>query len=194
MKKFLLFVLFLISINLFVFSQEDKQVLTSQGESWINNTGMFSRYHSNKFSDTGLYSGYKAEDEVLANRTQHSKTFDKGSGSYEYMLIGDLHYKDANDLWQDIDVSIKTSGNTIFPYANTTNKFRTYYTNSIEGGIKVSYLNTDFELAKNTKISLVNGGNSVVVSNADVSADLLDYRTINFSNFAQDIDYQYIQL
>ena len=59
----------------FSFSQEQKS-----GESWVNNTGIFSRYHQNKWSSNGVYAGLSAENELIDKRTKDSKTFSSENG------------------------------------------------------------------------------------------------------------------
>ncbi len=174
----------------FSFSQEQKS-----GESWVNNTGIFSRYHQNKWSSNGVYAGLSAENELIDKRTKDSKTFSSENGSNTFILLGDLHYADNKGTWQDIDVSITSNASdAVFPYVNEKNKFITNYSASAKDGIKVKYQNNNFELSKNTKIAFVNNENVTVISNGDVVAEQIDFRTINYFGFAPNIDYQYIQL
>ena len=124
-------------------------------ESWTNNTGIFSRYHANKWKENGLYAGLSPEQELIENRSEHSKTFNNGDGTFSYMYIGDLHYQDDNGSWQDIDVSIRKESTDGYKYANTTNKFKTYYSDSPAEGIMMKYLGKNLVFAKNYTFDFV---------------------------------------
>ena len=68
--------------------QASSRQSAKQSESWTNNTGIFSRYHANKWTANGIYAGLTPEKEQIQYRTEHSKTFDNGDGTFSYMYIG----------------------------------------------------------------------------------------------------------
>ena len=185
MKKLLLFNIFVVLYS-FLFAQST--------DSWLKRTGIYSRYDESKWSENGLYSGFRPQDEIMQYRTKDSKTFDNGDGTKTLMLVGDLHYLDINNGWQDIDITINHKPNGIYSYENSKNKFSTFYPSYAKDGIKVNYNNSSFELSKNTKIYLIKNGENKVISNGNCAVEQLDNRTISYNNFANNIDMQFIQL
>ena len=173
-------------------SQQNAQV----AESWTNNTGIFSRYHANKWTNGGLYSGLSPEQELTQYRSEHSKTFDNGDGTFSYMYIGDLHYQDDQGSWQDIDVSIQKENNSEYKYANTTNKFKTYYSESPADGIMMKYLGQSLVFAKDYNFEFIDDhGNKLSDSKrTTTNAQQKDFRTLSYPNFYKGIDYNMIQL
>ena len=167
-----------------------------QSESWTNNTGIFSRYHANKWTANGIYAGLSPEKEQIQYRTEHSKTFDNGDGTFSYMYIGDLHYKDENASWQDIDVSIEKANNNGYKYANTTNKFKTYYSNSPADGIMMNYEGQNLVFGKNYNFSFIDGHGNALAGRERTAANAKqdDFRTLSYKDFYRGIDYKMIQL
>ncbi|MDR2010127.1 MAG: gliding motility-associated C-terminal domain-containing protein [Bacteroidales bacterium] len=169
-----------------------------ENESWVNNTGMFSRYHPNKWSDRGLYKGFSPEDELLQHRTKDSKTFSNGNGENSYFLVGDLHYSDDLSNWCDIDLSIinNTEDQTAYKYSNTTNKFKTYYSEFPDKGILVNYQETNFILGKDYSFYFLDNDQNIIhyPVRTDETLKQKDYRTLIFSDFYPDIDYEITQL
>ncbi len=177
-------------------AKQNSENLPEFKESWKNNTGIFSRYHANKWSAQGLYAGLTPQQEQKQYRTEHSKTFDNGDGTYSYMYIGDLHYKDANGSWQDIEVNIEKTNNGPYRYANTKNKFQTYYSDSPSEGIMMKYLGKNLVFAKDYRFEFLDThGNAIKdKQRTGESAHQDDYRTLSYRNFYSDIDYNIIQL
>lgn len=177
-------------------AKQNSENLPEFKESWKNNTDIFSRYHANKWSEQGLYSGLTPQQEQIQYRTEHSKTFDNGDGTFSYMYIGDLHYKDANGSWQDIEVNIEKTNNGPYRYANTKNKFQTYYSDSPSDGIMMKYLGKNLVFAKDYRFEFLDTQGNTIKDNQRTgeSAHQDDYRTLSYRNFYSEIDYNIIQL
>ncbi|MBQ6276373.1 MAG: proprotein convertase P-domain-containing protein, partial [Bacteroidales bacterium] len=176
--------------------QVSSQQSAKQSESWTNNTGIFSRYHANKWTANGIYAGLTPEKEQIQYRTEHSKTFDNGDGTFSYMYIGDLHYQDEKGSWQDIDVSIKKENNNGYKYANTTNKFKTYYSDSPADGIMMNYEGQNLVFGKNNSFSFIDGQGNALAGQERTAANAKqdDFRTLSYKDFYRGIDYKMIQL
>lgn len=168
----------------------------SNVESWSNNTGIFSRYHANKWKENGLYAGLSPEQELVGNRTEHSKTFDNGDGTFSYMYIGDLHYQDVNGSWQDIEVSIEKTNNGQYKFASTKNKFKTYYSDSPTEGIMMDYEGQNLVFGKNYSFSFIDGHGNALAGQERTAANAKqdDFRTLSYKDFYPGIDYNMIQL
>ena len=165
-------------------------------ESWKNNTGIFSRYHAKKWSSGGLYAGLTPEQELTQYRTEHSKTFANGDGTNSYMYIGDLHYKDAQGKWQDIEVNIENASDGQYRYASTKNKFQTFYSDSPSEGIKMKYLGQSLVFAKDYRFEFLDAQGQAIKGNdrTTQNARQSDFRTLSYRNFYNNIDYSIIQL
>ena len=127
----------------------------SSADSWVNQTGIYSRYTPKRYSADGIYSGYSASDEKVSERSRDSKCFSQGGGVNDLFYIGALHYKNEQGNWSDIDVTVKNSNKEGFAFENTTNSFKTYYSSNVADGMQISRDGYDFGWGKNLSFSVV---------------------------------------
>ena len=65
--------------------------------------------------------------ELIAKRNQFAKHFENADGTFSmFTSPSSQHYKVGNE-WKDINLAIKPSNNSNFPFVNDENSFNTYY-------------------------------------------------------------------
>ena len=164
-------------------------------DSWVNQTGIFSRYTPNRYSANGIYSGYSASEEDKSARSRDSKCFSHGDGVNDLFYIGALHYKNEQGYWSDIDVTVKKSDKEGFAFENTTNSFKTYYASNVADGLQMSREGYDFGWGKNLSFSLVKNASTAgtaLTGNGRMSRS--DFRTLKATNYAPGINVEWVQM
>lgn len=55
----------------------------------------------------GIFEGKTPDKDILNLRTENSKKFDRADGKIDVIIGGPFHYKDAEGISNDIDLTIK---------------------------------------------------------------------------------------
>jgi|GEM_PF-6721540 len=94
-----------------------------------------------RFQVGGFFEGVTPQQEDLSARTAISKKFVDANGQIQLFIggpNGDVHYQDAQGQWQDIDLSIQENADPIYPYANTQNRFSSYFAKIPTYGVQMN--------------------------------------------------------
>jgi hypothetical protein len=76
----------------------------------------------------GRFEGFTAGQEVIEKRLRNAKHFKNANGSFTVQTGGIYHYKDENDLWQDIDLTLHPSNRISgYAFANEANDIKSYF-------------------------------------------------------------------
>ena len=79
-----------------------------------------------RYESGGSFSGFRPSDEIAEKRTKNAKHFKNANGSFTVVTGGTYHYKDANNQWQDISLSLVPASRDAYAFANEANEFKTY--------------------------------------------------------------------
>ncbi len=94
--------------------------------------------------------------EDVSKRTECTKTFDMSDGTYVVAYYDTaVHYKDANDVWQDIDNTLSTSSVNTYSlnsvsssvFANTSNDVDVMFSQSSNADTMMNYSGDGFSLS-----------------------------------------------
>lgn len=92
---------------------------------------------------------YGEEIELEELRTTDSKTYQLSDGSFQYVgYADDVHYKDSNGKFAEIDNSITNSAEKDgYAYTNTANSWRAYFSNQLSTSKAVLLETDDYSLS-----------------------------------------------
>lgn len=92
---------------------------------------------------------YGKEIELEELRTTDSKTYQLSDGSFQYVgYADDVHYKDSNGKFAEIDNSITNSAEKDgYAYTNTANSWRAYFSNQLSTSKAVLLEMGDYSLS-----------------------------------------------
>ena len=146
--------------------------------------------------DDGSTMGQGVQAQSKLPYHEHSKIVDNGDGTFSCTINDGTRYQDEKGSWQDIDVSIEKANNNGYKYANTTNKFKTYYSDSPADGIMMNYEGQNLVFGKNYNISFIDGQGNALAGQERTAANAKqdDFRTLSYKDFYRGIDYKMIQL
>lgn len=113
----------------------------------------------------------KNKKEDISKRDPFSKHYKNEDGSYTALIgAGPIHFE-KNGYFYDIDHKITASGDTYYPYANTTNLFESYFGATAHKGVKNRTPEGEIKEFLNTKMYWeVNGQAVNTVASSDVAA------------------------
>ncbi|MCD4736763.1 MAG: hypothetical protein K8R53_12025, partial [Bacteroidales bacterium] len=163
-------------------------------DSWTGQTGMYSCFHPNKWSEGGIYYPYTSSDEVIHFRTENSKTFRNPDGSFTAVFLSNLHYIDANGSWKDVDLALKanTTGKfAAYNLCNTTNNFSTFIDTDGSEGIVFEKDGFSVNFSRNSHFRL---SNNAPYSKTGSYGQLNGQRTVDFKNITSGIDQELVLL
>lgn len=181
MKKIILSTAFFIALFQNSYGQQS-QLTTPIGEQF----GKISKLDT-RWQRGGIFEGKHPEDEILEKRTGYTKKFNKRNGTVDIIFGGPFHYKDSQGAWQDIDLALKQSNDTHFPFFNEDNKFISRFGNTHNDGVKIEFQKQHFSFGQN--ISL-NAGTWTPSSNVATDISTKE-NSIIYKNVYNDVDVEY---
>lgn len=94
--------------------------------SCVSLTGLSGNPEKNKLNQPWANKGLK--NEIEAKRTRTTKHFSNGNSTTAFMAVGSIHYKNANNSWEDINTNIESNPSSIsYPYSAEKNAVKTYF-------------------------------------------------------------------
>ncbi|NTW32518.1 MAG: fibronectin type III domain-containing protein, partial [Bacteroidetes bacterium] len=136
----------------------------------------------------GIFENGKPEDEILEKRTEFSKKFKMDSNKVRVIIAGPLHYKAANDAWEDINLKIVSSNDIKYNYINETNKFVSKFGKDINDGVKVTYKSNVALFGINPCISYNEGKPLFQFHNPEVT---VNENKLSYNNFYNNVKLEY---
>ncbi|HOY32602.1 MAG TPA: HYR domain-containing protein, partial [Bacteroidales bacterium] len=136
----------------------------------------------------GLFDNYSPSQEIIEKRTRVAKHFRNDDGSYAAIIGGLLHYKDENNLWQEIDYSIRKNQSVNYishPFCNITQDIKTYFPEKAEhSGIIMEFENMQLNFWKSPQMKISNTDQSSIVNiTAGASKGIVSGNVIQYNDF-----------
>lgn len=134
---------------------------------------------------------FKNKKEDVAKRDLFSKHFINGDGSNTAVIgAGPIHYP-KNGQFLDINHTITTTGNTAFPYANTTNLMESHFGATAHQGVKNSTIEGEVVEFLNTKMYWEVAGQAVQTRSSSNVAITINADKAYYKNLYGAIDAEF---
>jgi hypothetical protein len=139
----------------------------------------------------GPLDAFDRNSEILDLRDAYTKHYKNPDGKITAMITaGPQHYL-QDGLWHTIINNIKSTGNALYPNANLTNDYKTYYGSTPAAGIRFETPESRF-VFKNPKLAYLSADLQVLgeVELTDFSNTNVNRETLVYQNVAPAIDFQ----